>query len=85
MTPVRPHATHRNHPRLAKVQRESEAPGKTAAGGEAVTPPLYPAAPLHFDDALRLDEEIRLLRAQVARKLQLQNAQLKTMLERFER
>ncbi|MCJ9673046.1 MULTISPECIES: hypothetical protein [unclassified Neorhizobium] len=37
------------------------------------------------DDAIRLDEEIRLLRDQLARKLQLQNAQLKRMLERFER
>lgn len=32
-----------------------------------------------------LDEEITLLREQLGRKLQLQNAQLRTMLERFER
>ncbi|WP_163873454.1 hypothetical protein [Rhizobium laguerreae] len=37
------------------------------------------------DDAIRLDGEIRLLRDQLARKLQLQNAQLRRMLERFER
>ncbi|MEH7872267.1 hypothetical protein V7794_08730 [Rhizobium laguerreae] len=37
------------------------------------------------DDAIRLDGEIRLLRDQLARKLRLQNAQLKRMLDRFER
>ncbi|MBY3219465.1 hypothetical protein [Rhizobium laguerreae] len=36
-------------------------------------------------DAISLDGEIRLLRDQLARKLRLQNAQLKRMLERFER
>lgn len=58
--------------------------GKKAAGGEAVPPPS-PAVPAVSDDAIRLDEEIKLLRDQLARKLQLQNAQLKRMLERFER
>ncbi|MBY5412704.1 hypothetical protein HFO98_30595 [Rhizobium leguminosarum] len=37
------------------------------------------------DDANSLDGEIRLLRDQLARKLRLQNAQLKRMLDRFER
>ncbi|ACS60496.1 conserved hypothetical protein (plasmid) [Rhizobium leguminosarum bv. trifolii WSM1325] len=37
------------------------------------------------DDAIRLDGEIRLLRDQLAGKLRLQNAQLKSMLDRFER
>ncbi|MGO6854923.1 MULTISPECIES: hypothetical protein [Rhizobium] len=37
------------------------------------------------DDAINLDEEIRLLRDQLARKLQIQNTQLKRMLQRFER
>ncbi|CAN7739908.1 hypothetical protein LJR245_006814 [Rhizobium leguminosarum] len=37
------------------------------------------------DDAISLDGEIRLLRGQLARKLRLQNAQLKRMLDRFER
>jgi hypothetical protein len=37
------------------------------------------------DDTISLDEEIRLLREQLASKLQLQNAQLRRMLERFER
>ncbi|ARO32472.1 hypothetical protein NXC14_PA00192 (plasmid) [Rhizobium sp. NXC14] len=36
-------------------------------------------------DELSLDEEIRFLRGQLARKLKLQNAQLRKMLERFER
>ncbi|MGO7428169.1 hypothetical protein ACCT09_52765, partial [Rhizobium ruizarguesonis] len=38
-----------------------------------------------FEDAINLDEEIRLLRDQLARKLQIQNTQLKRMLQRFER
>ncbi len=36
------------------------------------------------DGAMSLDHEIRVLRRQLATKLQLQNAQLKKMLERFE-
>ncbi|MBB2830693.1 UNVERIFIED_ORG: hypothetical protein GGD51_000794 [Rhizobium esperanzae] len=36
-------------------------------------------------DEMRLDEEIRMLRGQLAVKLKLQNAQLRKMLERFER
>ncbi|WP_049731610.1 hypothetical protein [Rhizobium ecuadorense] len=36
-------------------------------------------------DEMKLDEEIRVLRDQLARKLKLQNAQLRKMLERFER
>ncbi|MBY3044240.1 MULTISPECIES: hypothetical protein [Rhizobium] len=46
---------------------------------------VVPPAPTAFGDAINLDEEIRLLRYQLARKLQMQNAQLKRMLERFER
>ncbi|MCV9947444.1 hypothetical protein [Rhizobium sp. BT-175] len=56
---------------------------KAAAKDEAVPPPS-PGVPAVSDDAIRLDEEIRLLRDHLARKLQLQNAQLKRMLERFE-
>ena len=37
------------------------------------------------NDTMSLDEEIRALRGQLAIKLQVQNAQLKKMLERFER
>ena len=64
--------------------RKRSTRGKKAAGGEAVTP-SSPGVPAVSDDAIRLDEEIRLLRDQLARKLRLQNAQLKSMLERFER
>jgi hypothetical protein len=51
---------------------------------EAVLPPS-PAAPTVPNDTISLDEEIKPLRNQLARKLQLQNAQLERMLERFER
>lgn len=37
------------------------------------------------DDEISLDDEIRTLRGQLVRKLRQQNAQLKKMLERFER
>jgi hypothetical protein len=43
-----------------------------------------PANPL-FDNAAGLDEEIKHLKGELAHKLRLQNAQLKKMLERFER
>ncbi|MBY5825829.1 hypothetical protein [Rhizobium leguminosarum] len=58
--------------------------GNKAARDEAVTP-SSPGAPTVSDAAISLDEEIRVLRDQLARKLQLQNAQLKRMLKRFER
>ncbi|KAF5881714.1 hypothetical protein [Rhizobium sp. PEPV16] len=64
--------------------RKRSARGKKAARDEAIPPPS-PGVPAVSDDAIRLDEEIRLLRVQLARKLQLQNAQLKRMLQRFER
>jgi hypothetical protein len=38
-----------------------------------------------FDEAASLDEDIRQLKDQLAQKLRLQNAQLRKMLERFER
>ncbi|NNU48860.1 hypothetical protein G9X68_17335 [Rhizobium sp. WYCCWR 11279] len=40
---------------------------------------------VHTGVEMNLDEEIRVLRGQLARKLKLQNAQLRKMLERFER
>ncbi|TBY16966.1 hypothetical protein [Rhizobium leguminosarum] len=51
----------------------------------AVVLPPSPRVPAGSADAISLDEEISLLRDQLARKLQMQNAQLKRMLERFER
>ncbi|MBX5159812.1 MULTISPECIES: hypothetical protein [Rhizobium] len=47
--------------------------------------PPSPSALTASDDAINLDEEIRLLRDQLARKLQMQNEQLRRMLERFGR
>ncbi|MGX9992604.1 hypothetical protein ACS4RR_026315 (plasmid) [Rhizobium sp. Z1P35] len=40
---------------------------------------------LHAADEMNLDEEIRVLRGELAGRLKLQNAQLRKMLERFER
>ncbi|AJC83394.1 hypothetical protein IE4803_PD00194 (plasmid) [Rhizobium etli bv. phaseoli str. IE4803] len=40
---------------------------------------------IHTANEMSLDDEIRVLREQLARKLTLQNAQLRKMLERFER
>ncbi|APG87104.1 hypothetical protein SAMCFNEI73_pB0422 (plasmid) [Sinorhizobium americanum] len=39
---------------------------------------------MFFHEVTTLDEEIKMLRTQLARKLYLQNVQLKKMLERFE-
>ncbi|MDE3761518.1 hypothetical protein GOC40_28795 [Sinorhizobium meliloti] len=39
---------------------------------------------LFFDEVASLDEEIKMLRSQLAQKLRLQNVQLKKMLERFD-
>ncbi|URK86361.1 hypothetical protein LP421_03865 (plasmid) [Rhizobium sp. RCAM05350] len=50
-----------------------------------VFPQLPTSVPTFSDEVQSLDEEISLLRDQLARKLQLQNAQLRMMLERFER
>lgn len=44
-----------------------------------------PAVPIISDEITNLDDEIRILRRQLVNKLRLQNAQLKKMLERFER
>jgi hypothetical protein len=78
----------RNAPKPAQTDeraaRKRRTRGKTAPAAEAVLSPS-PAIPIVTDNAISLDEEIRLLRGQLARKLQLQNAQLKRMLERFER
>lgn len=41
--------------------------------------------PTPSDETMRLDEEIKVLKGQLASRLKIQNAQLKKMLERFER
>ncbi|WP_222365090.1 MULTISPECIES: hypothetical protein [Rhizobium] len=50
----------------------------------AVVLPRPPSVCTASDDAINLNEEIRLLRHQLESKLRMQNAQLKHMLERFE-
>ena len=49
------------------------------------TAPVPPDQSSPSNDRLSLDDEIRVLRGQLAKKLPLQNAQLRKMLERFER
>ncbi len=66
----------------AKQKRSREARGIKSV---EVFPQLPTSAPTFPDEVQNLDEEIRLLRDRLARKLQLQNAQLRIMLERFER
>ncbi|MDX0680128.1 hypothetical protein GOD67_06960 [Sinorhizobium medicae] len=56
----------------------------------AVAPKYHQSLPpssssdLFFDEVASLDEDIKMLRSQLAQKLHLQNVQLKKMLERFE-
>ncbi|MDQ0323039.1 hypothetical protein QO002_005245 [Pararhizobium capsulatum DSM 1112] len=52
---------------------------------ETVAVVASPVVPTFSDDAMGLDDEIRLLRDQLITKLRQQNAQLKKMLGRFER
>lgn len=47
--------------------------------------PVPPSRDPFFDEVASLDEEIRALRSELAQKLLRQNAQLKKMLERFDR
>ena len=49
------------------------------------TTQVLPDVSIPSHDTLSLDDEIRLLTGQLAEKLRLQNAQLRKMLERFER
>lgn len=59
--------------------------GRSKKSEAVVAEPSYPAAQVVADVTLRLDDEIKVLRGQLARKLRTQNAQLKKMLERFQR
>ncbi|QEE43228.1 hypothetical protein FVA81_00820 (plasmid) [Rhizobium sp. WL3] len=63
----------------AKRKRRSRTVEPIVTASKA--PPVVVAA---SDDETSLDDEIRALRGQLVRKLRLQNAQLKKMLERFE-
>ncbi|WP_244505384.1 hypothetical protein [Rhizobium sp. LCM 4573] len=70
-----------------KVTRTSEGAKRTRSkrGKKAEAVEVAPLQSTIFDDVVSLDEEIGLLRDQLARKLHLQNMQLRTMLKRFER
>ncbi|SCB61583.1 hypothetical protein GA0061105_12027 [Rhizobium aethiopicum] len=57
---------------------------RAAANHEGQSVPLSSAGDAFFDEVASLDEDIKKLRSELARKLQLQNAQLKTMLKRFD-
>jgi len=52
---------------------------------EAGAEPQLAIVPTVTAQAMRLDDDIKLLRSELVGKLRLQNAQLKTMLERFQR
>lgn len=73
----------------AKVARKGGANGTrqspVPAGAEPVPQPPSVSANPFFDEAASLDEDIKQLKDQLAQKLRLQNAQLRKMLERFER
>ncbi|KPH04673.1 hypothetical protein B5K10_33190 [Rhizobium leguminosarum bv. trifolii] len=68
------------HDATKLVRTLEVAPRKKASAAIANAAPA-----IHTADQMSLDEDIRVLRGQLARKLRLQNAQLRTMLERFER
>ncbi|WOS65595.1 hypothetical protein [Sinorhizobium fredii] len=76
-------------PRIKRRERRRRANAQVAAQ-RAVAPKhlqsLQPSSSrdLFFHEVATLDEEIEMLRTQLAQKLHLQNVQLKKMLERFE-
>jgi hypothetical protein len=70
--------------RKASVDTLSKDP-VVAAVEEPVSEVPSPSANPFFDEASSLDTDIRQLKDQLAGKLRLQNAQLRKMLERFER
>ncbi|EJT01983.1 hypothetical protein [Rhizobium sp. CCGE 510] len=70
----------------AKIERAVEvAPRKQRSRSKEAVAVANFSQVIHIADEMNLDEEIRVLRGQLARKLKLQNAQLRKMLERFER
>lgn len=72
-----------------KIKRAVEAaPRKQRSRGKeavAIANVSHVCQVIHTADEMNLDEENRVLRVQLARKLRPQNAQLRKMLERFER
>ena len=68
----------------ASVSRTAKRPAAADKEPAPQSPSVVSANPL-FDEAANLDDDIKQLRDQLAQKLRLQNAQLRKMLERFER
>ncbi|MET3615995.1 hypothetical protein ABID16_004344 [Rhizobium aquaticum] len=66
-------------PRTPAPRRHRNKSAESAAGPQLANAPTVTA------QAISLDDDIKLLRSELVGKLRLQNAQLKTMLERFER
>ena len=66
-------------PRTPAPRRPRNKSAEAAAGPQLANAPTVTA------QAISLDDDIKLLRSELVSKLRLQNAQLKTMLERFER
>ncbi|OAP40248.1 hypothetical protein [Sinorhizobium americanum] len=83
-------ASTRSHdkPRVRRLRGKSANGGSTAQSAVAAKPQqsVQPSSSrdLFFHEAATLDEEIKTLRIHLAQKLQLQNGQLKKMLERFD-
>ncbi|WP_081160611.1 hypothetical protein [Ensifer aridi] len=82
-------ATSQSKPRVKRRERKKKADAHVAAQS-AVGPKhhqsLQPSSSrdLFFHEVATLDEEIKMLRSQLAQKLHLQNVQLKKLLERFD-
>jgi len=76
-------------PRVKRRERGKSANGESAAQSAVAAKPhqslqSLSSRDLLFHEAATLDEEIKMLRIHLAQKLQLQNGQLKKMLERFD-
>jgi hypothetical protein len=70
-----------SNPSVAQAKRRGRAKRVEAVAAVSPKPPVV----YTISAELSLDEEIKVLRGQLARKLRLQNAQLRKMLERFAR
>ncbi|OHV80350.1 hypothetical protein [Ensifer sp. LCM 4579] len=82
-------AKSQSKPRIKRRERGKRANPHVAAQSAVATrhhQSLQPSSSrdVFFHEAATLDEEIKLLRTQLAKKLHLQNVQLKKMLERFD-
>ncbi|MBX5227547.1 hypothetical protein HJC06_14125 [Rhizobium sp. NLR9b] len=87
--PVETNSKSRTRSPHRRGERRMGAQANTGARAGVVTHegqgvPRSSARDAFFDDAASLDEDIKKLKRELGRKLQLQNAQLKTMLKRFD-